>query len=47
MTRSAGEYHLFARMSVMLDLSRDEKVACLSRLNVLKQDGAFVMGIVP
>ena len=25
MTRSAGEYHIFASMSGMLDLSRDEK----------------------
>ena len=39
------DYNL-ARMSGMLDLSRDEKVACLSRLNVLKQGGGFVKGIV-
>ena len=40
-------YHIFINMSGKLDLSRDGKVACLSRLNVLKQDSAFVMGIVP
>ena len=35
----------FAIMSEMLDLSREGKVACLSRLNVLKQGG--VKGIAP
>ena len=40
-----AEICTFARMSGMLDLSRDGKVACLSRLNVLKQGGEFVKGI--